>query len=143
MVMKLPWKLIGGAALAFVVVIAVELSGTARAAAPADTPADGALDVKLLCRSWTHSREEGEGIYRPTESKKFPASRFREVYVFKKDGTCEWLSLSPTDAHRMTKGTWKSDDKNPRLIQIFGQKKDSPAKSLQVVELKDDVLKIK
>jgi hypothetical protein len=123
----------------------VSLSFISKAAAgePEGKQAVGALDVKQLAKSWTHSREEGDGTYRPTGSRKFPPSRFREVYVFKADGQCEWLALSPTDAHRMTSGTWKVDEKDPRLIHIYRANNDKPEKSVHVVELKDDLLRLK
>jgi hypothetical protein len=123
--------------------VSLSLFTIAIAAEPGGKEPAGALDVKQLTKSWTHSYEEGDGTYRPTGSKKFPPSRFRAVYVFKDEGKCEWLALSPTDAHRMTSGTWKIDEKDPRLIHIYGANKDKPVKSLQVVELKDDLLRIK
>jgi hypothetical protein len=71
------------------------------------------LNTDLLCQHWMHAREEQQGdgvqVYRASNFKKFPPSRFRMPFVFAKDGTCKWMFLSPEDAHHFKDGKWKTD----------------------------------
>ena len=103
------------------------------------------IDVELLIKAWTHSREEDEGVegkvFRLSNSKTFPPSRFRQKYQFNKDGTCKVLYLHPSDAHRMVAGKWTIDDDNPRVINIDCPK--SGKKTLEVLELTDKLLRVK
>ena len=100
-------------------------------------------DQQLIFNKWVHSQEEqaevkGHQIYRPSDFKEFPASRFRQVFDFKEDGTCEYMYLHPTDKHSMKPGTWSYNEKT-NLITI----KDEEGKeiySITVVELGKDKL---
>ena len=75
-------------------------------------------------QSWTRSYEEETDpngriqIYRPSDSRAFPPSWFRNTYVFNPDGTSEWRVLHPTDAHYMEPATWKADPEDKNLISI-------------------------
>lgn len=98
----------------------------------------------MLEKSWTHSTEESSEqfeLYRPSDSKEFPMSRYRQVFVFKANNVCEYLTLAPTDAHRMEKGTWEMNDKT-NIIKIY----DADSKVIyefKVIEIKEDLLKLK
>ena len=98
----------------------------------------------MLEKSWTHSTEESSEqfeLYRPSESREFPMSRYRQVFNFKGNNVCEYLELSPTDAHAMKKGIWELDEKT-NIIKIYNQ--DSKLKyEFEVIEIKDDLLKLK
>ena len=55
---------------------------------------------------WVHSYEEQNGqkipnIFRPKGSREFAASRFRMQLAFDQNGQCNYMFLSPTDAHEM------------------------------------------
>ena len=55
---------------------------------------------------WVHSHEEQNGqpspnIFRPKGSREFAPSRFRMEYAFDKNGQCNYMLKSPTDAHEM------------------------------------------
>ncbi len=53
---------------------------------------------------WVNSYEEQTGgglVFRPAGSREFPESRFRMEYIFNTDGSCQYKSLNPADAHRM------------------------------------------
>lgn len=67
----------------------------------------------LLINCWTHSMEEDPDdntqVYRQCQSQDFPPSRFRMFMDLKSDGTCEYLELSPVDAHQSVKGSWIFD----------------------------------
>jgi len=76
-------------------------------------------------QSWTRSYEEETGgndaiqIYRPSDSRQFPPSPFRNRYVFGRDGNCEWLVLHPADSHYMEPATWKADSEERNSISIY------------------------
>jgi hypothetical protein len=114
-------------------------------AMPPEAPGSlSGIDTDYLCRHWVHSVEEqtrGEKalIYRPSDFKQFPASRFRMQYVFYKNGDCEWYYLSPDDAHGFKSGKWRIDSKEKDVLQIV--KRDS-MESYRIIELTKDILRI-
>jgi hypothetical protein len=115
---------------------------------PKATQSDHAFpwDQNDLLQSWSHSREEEdpqtEGrIYRPTESWRFPPSRFRMRYEFKGDGTCRWMHLHPADRHAMRSCTWSFDPEEKDLVIVFDQK-GNRVESFLILELKKDILRI-
>ncbi len=77
------------------------------------------LNTDLLINCWTHSMEEDPDnetqVFRQCDSMVFPASRFRMFMDLKADGTCDYLELSPVDAHQTVKGTWLFDDSQLQL----------------------------
>lgn len=112
---------------------------------PANDPVDDAPAVKKeLLRHWIHSREEEKGdgilVYRPSGFRDFPPSRFRMQYVFGGGGKCQWMHLSPTDAHHLRGGKWQMDAKADNLIHVT---QGNERISYEIVELNGDVLKIK
>ncbi len=55
---------------------------------------------------WVHSYEEQNGqkipnIFRPKGSREFAVSRFRMQFAFDPSGQCNYMFLSPTDAHEL------------------------------------------
>ncbi len=104
-------------------------------------------NLPFLFQSWTHSFEEetpGEDtqIFRPSDFKPFPVTRFRMQYVFRADGTCEWLVLDPADAHYMTRGTWKlAPASEVWIYDARGQRVKSV--SFQIVQLEANRLRIR
>jgi hypothetical protein len=97
------------------------------AAAPLSAPesqqARGDIRPDDLCQHWVHSSEEQrpedkEQVFRPAASRKFPPSRFRMEYRFSRNGDCEWLWLSPDDAHRFKSGKWTVDPKDQTILRI-------------------------
>ena len=55
---------------------------------------------------WVHSYEEQNGqkipnIFRPKGSREFAPSRFRMQFAFDPSGQCNYMFLSPTDAHEI------------------------------------------
>lgn len=83
-----------------------------------ETPQPKAVFPEELINTWVASHEEGAGVYRPSDYKEFPTSWFRQTYTFKKEGSCDYLMLSPMDAHTLETGTWAYDS-NTRLIRIY------------------------
>lgn len=102
----------------------------------------GAIKVADLCQHWVHSTEEimpGDKaqIFRPAAFKNFPPSRFRMQYKFAANGDCEWLYLSPTDAHHMKTGRWQLDPNDKTILQIT---KDGATESFKITTLTKELL---
>lgn len=116
---------------------------------PAAEPvADEGIDVALLSKAWTHSREEDANakgnVYRLSDSMQFPRSRFRMKYEFNADGTGKMMYLHPADRHRMVAMQWKADTENPRLLHITAKTDGKKLiKTLEVLELTDKLLRVK
>lgn len=82
---------------------------------------DHVNDAALGC--WTSSYEEENDnglVYRPCDYKEFPVSWFRMTFDLSQDGTCEYLWLSPVDAHVMLRGTWSISDETLRIFDDNG-----------------------
>lgn len=108
-------------------------------------PEEELVREEFLINCWTHSMEEDlDGrfqIYRTCQSMTFPESRFRMVFDLKSDGTCEYLELSPVDAHRMVKGTWTFESGTQRLM-LFAEKGD-PAFMMRVERLEANLAELR
>ncbi len=101
--------------------------------------------VSMLEKSWTQSSEEKTTdeieIYRPSNYKDFPPSRYRQIFNFKDNNVCEYLVLSENDAHFMETGNWEYDD-NTKTIKISNS--DSIMMyEFEIVELTAMILKLK
>ena len=73
-----------------------------------------------IINSWVEYYEEANGTYRPSDYKSFPESRYRQYYKFMEKNTCDYLVLSPTDAHHIENGFWEYiEDEN--VINIYDQ----------------------
>lgn len=124
--MRIRKRTVVAAALAAVVLAGCGRDDDAPAPlAPADRE-ESTVEAAALVGSWTHSFEEDAGAsaiqwFRPSESRAFMDAWFRMRYEFHADGTCEWLWLSPIDAHEMRPGTWERDAKDPRLVRIYDE----------------------
>ena len=103
------------------------------------------IQKSLLEKTWSHATEEERSkdveIYRPSDFKEFPASRYRQVFDFEADGVCQYLVLSPTDAHAMETGTWKYDGTTNRLSIFNGNM--VKIYDYEIEELSQDILKLK
>ena len=124
------------------------VSVRAVSASPALTESDGspqALEIKNLLQHWVHSSEEekaGEAVqvFRPAGSREFPPSRFRMAYKFDRNGDCEWLFLSPDDAHHFKSGKWVIDARDQTLLKITANGK---TKSYRIAELTKSIMRLK
>jgi hypothetical protein len=106
-------------------------------------PADAS---DALVGSWTHSYEDKEkwdepDIYLPTDSKAWPPSRFRMRYIFNKNGSCRYLYLHPTDAHKMVQGTWQRRGDEIHISDKAGHAQRDI--SFEIVELTETKLRTK
>ncbi len=93
-----------------------------------------------LINIWVESHEEGLGTYRPSNFKQFPASWFRQTYNFMEENNCEYLILSPVDAHYMEEGKWEYD-KDSETIRIYKINNDL-VRELKVTSLTSNLLRI-
>lgn len=101
------------------------------------------FDLRLLYKEWKHSYEEvtdSVQIYRPSDFKEFQASWFRQVYEFKSDNICNYLVLSPTDAHYFEEGIW-SYSSTDQLLKIFDIN-GNIITEYKIVELNENLLKL-
>ena len=81
------------------------------------------IKMQDFYQTWVHSYEENStdtsDVYRPESYKEFQPSRFRRMYIFEEDGTCQWLVLHPADAHYIESGTWLTSGKDNREILLY------------------------
>jgi hypothetical protein len=103
------------------------------------------LRLSQLTKSWTHSFEEETTdevhIYRPSNYKVFPSSRFRQVIIFKRKNKCEYYVLAPNDAHYMEKGVWELSGQQQFIVV-----KDLKSRiqfEFEIIEFSKDILKMK
>lgn len=104
------------------------------------------IDPSSLIGSWTDSREEQElnpngSVFRPTDYKTFPPSRFRFKMELAKNGTCKYMSLSPTDKHGMAEGTWSFNAKT--MVLTLMDSKGKTTKSYTIEKVEKDLLLLK
>ena len=93
-----------------------------------------------LINTWVESYEESRGTYRPSGYMEFPSSRFRQTYQFMEGNYCEYLVLSPVDAHYLEEGKWEYDQ-GSSTITIYGTN-DEVLRELNVTLLTTDLLQI-
>ena len=101
------------------------------------------IDYETFQQDWVHSQEEDPednyhiDIFRPSNYKEYPPSRFRMEYHFKEDSVLEWLYLSPIDAHHFKTGKWWIEyEENPLLKAEM----DSLISTFEILELNDSTL---
>jgi hypothetical protein len=99
-----------------------------------------------ILNSWTHAIEEGSEnsnmVFRPSDSKKFPTTRYREVIEFFENDRCRYLVLSPVDAHDFEDGTWQTSGPNNDVLTIRDTS-GAVYKRFQVIDLKAGLLRLK
>lgn len=101
--------------------------------------------IALLEKSWTQSSEDKISddieIYRPSDSKDFPTSRYRQILEFEDNDVCKYLVLAPNDGHYMETGNWEFDDKT-NIIKISNSDSEM-IYEFEMMELTQDILKLK
>jgi len=140
-------KLAGGTTMKLLIAALTSIVFTAVAAGVSAEDKPAILDSKLLIGSWTHSREEdnelGGRVFRRSNLKKFPPSRFRMQYTFGLNGAGQYMYLHPADAHTMMPMRWEINPTNPRQIVITAREKGKARVSvLKVIELTGRLLRV-
>ncbi len=106
---------------------------------------DELTQTSVLEKSWTRSYEEETleeiEIYRPSDSKDFPLSRYRQIFNFKDNNVCEYLILAANDAHYLESGFWDYNEKT-NIVTIFNLDFEI-LYVFEVVELTDILLRLK
>lgn len=99
----------------------------------------------VLKGSWTQSYEEQTSveieIFRHSNSKDFPLSRYRQVFIFEENNQCQYLVLAPNDAHYVESGFWEFDEKS-NIIKIFNLNFELLFQ-FEAVEFTDSLLKLR
>ena len=85
--------------------LAVLISGCGGAELKPEGASSKPTDTSFY-QHWVHSYEEQNGqkipnIFRPKGSREFATSRFRMQFAFDPSGQCNYMFLSPTDAHEI------------------------------------------
>lgn len=110
-------------------------------------PVSSEVNYDYFYNSWKHSYEEDiindpTKVFRPSDYKVFPATWYRETFIFRKDNTCSYLVLGPSDIHYFQDGKWNLVDKEKNIITLLDST-NTIYKKFQINELKRDILKIK
>lgn len=112
-------------------------------AATCKPDAKAAIQLQLLERTWLHAHEEDQGdtvVYRPN-TYTFPPSRGRTGFAFDHNGLFTQFDIAPTDGIEGRKGRWTAE--NDHTLRISLDDKKSPDYKLELVSLKNDVLKVR
>ena len=109
-------------------------------------PVSSDVDFTYFTTSWTNSFEEETinheiEIFRPSNYKEFPKSRYREGLIFAQDSNCSYLVLAPNDGHYFQNGKWSFVNREKNIVQILDTS-GAAYKKFQIVELKQDLLKL-
>jgi hypothetical protein len=102
-------------------------------------------EAELLGQTWLHSYEEDQDdvlVYRPN-TYDFPPSRGRTGFILEREGVAKQYVIAPTDGLEEQIGIWEFRDKNMVLVHIQGNGHPEQRYTMQVVSLKDNVLKVK
>lgn len=100
-----------------------------------------------LHQQWLNAYEENttgneHQLYRPATFKTFPPSRFRMRYTFNNDGSCQYLWLSPIDAHKTKPCSYRFQDNTLYLLSPDKQQKIATLKVLSLTKEKLELKKI-
>lgn len=119
------------------VLVAILLAGCA---AFDENGASGSNEVTdLLVNHWGIDRSESSDevdVFFAVDRRPVRTDRFPMQYVFRSDGTCDWLYLHPADAHHFKTGTWRVDSDTLRVQQ-------DREVAYQIVEVGRDVLRLR
>lgn len=106
---------------------------------------DDVIRKSSLEKSWTQSYEEKTleeiEIYRPSDYKDFPLSRYRQIFNFYENNVCDYLVLAANDGHYMESGSWEFNNQT-NIISIYNSEFEV-LYEWEVVELKDKILKMR
>ena len=96
-----------------------------------------------IFKHWVHSHEDDTKdikVFRPVDYK-FPPSRGREGFEFKKNGEFILYRIAPTDGSNKFFGHWKTGGKNKIIVSF--ETHDIGSYTITIVLCNKDILKIK
>ncbi|WP_439488658.1 hypothetical protein [Algoriphagus sp.] len=106
---------------------------------------DEKIQTSILKMKWIEAFEEKTSeeieIYRPGDYDDFPASRYRQVFIFDDKGEIEYRVLAANDAHYMAKGSWEYNEKT-KILKIYNTDSEK-IYEFEIIELTNQMLKIK
>jgi hypothetical protein len=111
----------------------------------ANTCKQETLETKLIGTTWLHAFEEDNDdvmVYRPN-TYDFAPSRGRTGFMLEKGGVLKQYDIAPTDGLQEHVGLWKKVDEDKILVEIKAEEKNSQKYMIEVVSIKEDVLKLK
>lgn len=94
-------------------------------------------------KEWYHSYEEeidSIKIYRPSDYKEFPPTRFRQRYILEDNNVCQYFVLDSKDAHYYESGYWNYLAEN-QILQILDSN-SSLVDEYKILALRTDLLKM-
>ncbi|MFT2008907.1 hypothetical protein ACMA1I_09555 [Pontibacter sp. 13R65] len=103
------------------------------------------LEKELLEVTWLHSFEEDEGdtlVFRPN-AYDFPPSRGRTGFAIENNGVFKEYLIAPTDGLEEHVGQWTHGEKKELQIRFPGEKPAVQDYTLDIISIKDKVLKVK
>ncbi|WP_187261676.1 hypothetical protein [Pontibacter beigongshangensis] len=103
------------------------------------------LERELLQVTWLHSFEEDEGdtlVYRPNTFD-FPPSRGRTGFAIEDNGVFKEYLIAPTDGLEEHVGQWTHGGNKELHIRFREEKPALQDYSLEIVSIRDKVLKVK
>ncbi|TXK37406.1 hypothetical protein FVR03_15465 [Pontibacter qinzhouensis] len=103
------------------------------------------LERELLEVTWLHSFEEDEGdtlVFRPN-TYDFPPSRGRTGFAIENKGVFKEYLIAPTDGLEEHVGQWTHGEKKALQIRFKGEKPAVENYTLEIVSIRDKVLKVK
>jgi len=103
------------------------------------------IATQLAGKVWLHSFEEDEGqvlTYRPNTFD-FPPSRGRTGFALEEDGVIKQYDIAPTDGLEEHIGQWQQTGRKEIQVQLPGNDRPAQSYTLEIVLLKDEVLKLK
>ncbi len=111
----------------------------------ANTCKQNTLDTELIGKVWLHSYEEDEGdvmVYRPNTFD-FPPSRGRTGFALENGGVLKQYDIAPTDGLEEHVGKWSQLSNDRVRIQFDGNGQPAQDYILNIISVKEDVLKVK
>ncbi|HEY4649852.1 MAG TPA: hypothetical protein VIG72_00490 [Pontibacter sp.] len=103
------------------------------------------LEAQLLGKTWLHAFEEDQEditTYRPN-TYDFAPSRGRTGFALEHGGILKNYTIAPADGLEEQPGTWQFLENDKILITIKPEGQPQQQYLIEIVSLKDDVLKVK
>ena len=103
------------------------------------------FESQLLQKTWLHSFEEDQSdilTYRPNDYD-FPPSRGRTGFLLEKGNIIKEYNIAPTDGLEERIGRWEYTEDKQILVTFRNNKKPDDRFLIEIVSLKDNVLKLK
>jgi len=117
-------KMLMSLSVGILLVLTVGCGGVGVNTDGASAPTKAPINTNFY-QQWVHAYEAQNGqktpnIFRPKGSQEFPPSRFRMQFAFDQNGQCNYMYLSPTDAHEIRDCVYTKIDNKVYLYDNAG-----------------------